>query len=553
MAATSKDTELSLDVLRTLWEVDRILLREREPDRMLQKVCDLLVTTRSYANVWIAALDEQQLVTRQAEAGADGAHRDMVDSARPRRVPPCARRAISSGELVVTSDHTDCSACRRSCEEAGAWIVSAPLSSKGVTLGAFVALVPEACTSDLRERWLIDEIITDLSEGLSRHQLEEQRLEAVAILRESDELYRAIVETSPDAITVTDLKGVFIAANESAARMHGAASVEQFLATAPNAFDLIVPEERSRAMENMRNTLETGTCRSLEYTLRRRDGSTFSAEMNSSVLVDAEGRPKGFVGIVRDISERRKAEAEKAAMEAQLRHQQKLESLGTLASGVAHEINTPVNVVMNYAELALQEVGPQSRVVEYAQEILSESQRIADIVRSLLAFARLDAASRVPTSLSEIVEHTLSLVGKVLAKDNIEVVVDVPASLSDVVCRRQQIQQVLTNLLTNARDALNERFPEHHPDKRVAIIVKELSGEGQRWVRTTVEDQGVGIAPEIIDRVFDPFFTSKHTETGTGLGLAVSHGIVADHGGHLRVESTLDEGTRFHLDLPVSE
>ncbi|MCE5264517.1 MAG: hypothetical protein LLG97_13410 [Deltaproteobacteria bacterium] len=118
-------------------------------------------------------------------------------------------------------------------------------------------------------------------------------------------------------------------------------------------------------------------------------------------------------------------------------------------------------------------------------------------------------------------------------------------------CRSQQIQQVLMNLLTNARDALNERYPGYSPEKRLRVTAEIIRKQGRTFIRTTVEDNGIGIRAEIRDRIFDPFFTTKPKETGTGLGLSISYGIVRDHGGELTAESEPGRYTRFHVDLPV--
>jgi signal transduction histidine kinase len=135
--------------------------------------------------------------------------------------------------------------------------------------------------------------------------------------------------------------------------------------------------------------------------------------------------------------------------------------------------------------------------------------------------------------------------------DNIRIDVEKPEELPKVRCRSQQIQQVLMNLITNARDALNERYPKYDEDKVLRIALSSIERDGQVWVRTTVEDHGTGIAPEVRDRMFDPFYTTKGRDKGTGLGLAISHGIVMDHEGVLLVESEPGSYTRFHIDLPV--
>jgi signal transduction histidine kinase len=146
----------------------------------------------------------------------------------------------------------------------------------------------------------------------------------------------------------------------------------------------------------------------------------------------------------------------------------------------------------------------------------------------------------------------LSLIQTVMRHDQIDLHVEIPDDLPRIKCRSQQIQQVLMNLMTNARDALNERYPRHSPEKRIRVSAEEILKQGCRFIRTTVEDSGAGIPLDIRDRIFDPFFTTKPKETGTGLGLSISYGIVKDHGGELSVESELGLCTRFHMDLPVN-
>jgi PAS domain S-box-containing protein len=527
------------------------MMRERQQGIMIQRLCEILAVERGYRDVWIAVLDPTLRVTDQAEAGTSRGH---TPRAAGGEVPPCGQAALARRELVVLEDSPACPACV-DARAPGERTIAVPIALESNLLGLLVAVTPAASEDD-EERNLLDQIAGDAAFALHRFKLEAERSEVADALRVSEDLYRSLVETSPDSITMTDLTGRFIAANQRAAEAYGAADVQDFLATAPNAFEVIVPEDRALAAENMLRTLVTGKCLSLEYTLYRRDGTTYPAELNTSVLRDAQGNPRGFVGVSRDVTDRKRAEAAKLDMEEQLRHQQKLESLGTLASGVAHEINTPVNVVMNYAELTLREVGPcgeaETKIAGYAREIISESQRIAGIVRSLLSFARQDTEQRSPISVHELVQDVLSMmVGKVFDKDQIEVAVDVPADLPRVNGMRRQLEQVLINLLTNARDALNAADGPDRGAKRIAITARCVERDGRRWVRTTVEDRGAGIPRDVIGRIFEPFYTTK--PTGTGLGLSVSHGIVTDHGGTLTAESREGEPTRVHMVLPAEE
>lgn len=259
-----------------------------------------------------------------------------------------------------------------------------------------------------------------------------------------------------------------------------------------------------------------------------------------------------FLGIiVVEVTELKKAEEERTGLEMRLRQQQKLESIGTLAGGVAHEINNPINGIMNYAQLIDDRLDPDSPLREYAGEIVRESKRVAKIVLNLLTFARQDKEPHSPANISDNVNDTLSLIRTIIRGDQITLHVDVPDDLPKIKCRSQQIQQVLMNLLTNARDALNARYPGHDPNKIMKVTAKAFEKEGRQWIRTTVEDHGAGIPDEIQGRLFDPFFTTKDRTKGTGLGLSISHGIVQDHRGELSFECEAGQYTRFHLDLPV--
>jgi signal transduction histidine kinase len=259
-----------------------------------------------------------------------------------------------------------------------------------------------------------------------------------------------------------------------------------------------------------------------------------------------------------EMAKRIEAEQAQRAMEIGRLHGQRLESLGTLAGGVAYEINNPTMGVMNYAQLILDGSEPGSHAAEFATEIIAESKRITSTVKALLEFARAGPVLSERATPVSIVTPIGKLFEAITHRDNIALAIDVPSDLPPIRCRSQEIQQVLLNLLTNARDALNERYPSHDPDKKVTLSVRSLQHDGATQIRFTVEDRGPGVDPEVAVRIFDPFFTTKDrsrgggsTPKGTGLGLSISHRIAQDHGGALSVDSTLGEFTRFHLDLPV--
>jgi signal transduction histidine kinase len=376
-------------------------------------------------------------------------------------------------------------------------------------------------------------------------------------LRRSEARWRSLVDGAPDLIALLDERGRVVFRNHEGP-VFGLDEIDE--GAAAGAL-------RAGALARWRATVEAvlrdgERCElELEFSPPSEDGVTqpirwyavrlAPIEVHRSLHAQTEVVHRNAVVVATDISARRRAEAEKHTLEAQLRQQQRLESLGTLASGVAHEINNPIQGIMNYAELIGANTGETTLVEEFAGEISHEADRVATIVRGLLAFSRQDAAAPAEdVALADVVASSLSLVRTVLRGDHITLGFERRDDLPRVRCRVQQIQQVVMNLVTNARDALNERYGSDGEDKRVDIEVGPSPRPGH--VRLTVRDTGGGIPPDVLPRIFDPFFTTKGRDQGTGLGLSVSHGIVRDHDGTLEVETERGVGTSFILDLPAS-
>lgn len=381
-----------------------------------------------------------------------------------------------------------------------------------------------------------------LKARLQKEAKEVERKEAEEILRHNRKMLSLFMDSSTEGMAILDSDLNFLEVNEATTRILGQPR-EVFEGT--NVRDLSPDAVRSGRYQKYLDVVRTGEP---FITEDRLDHPSFG---HRHLFLRAFRVGDGMGIILTDITERIHGEREKRKMDAQLRHQQKLESIGTLASGVAHEINNPINIIMNYAQLILDDSKSDGTLAENAGQILTESGRVADIVRNLLRFSRHERQAHSEADLNDVVEATLSLVRKLLARDQVEVRVDVPGDLPRCKCRTQQIQQVLMNLLTNARDALNERYPGAHEDKFVSVTASQTEQDGNPWLRLTVEDRGTGIPDDIAERVFDPFFTSKSRDMGTGLGLAISHGIVTEHRGNLSFETEPGRFTRFHVDLPV--
>ncbi len=382
----------------------------------------------------------------------------------------------------------------------------------------------------------------------------------------------ALVEERDRAQGYLDVAGVIIVAinrdqevtliNEKGCEILGY-NQEEILGK--NWFDHFIPELNGGSVKDVFNMIMNGEIEPVEYfenKVRTSSGDTKIIAWHNTVLRDENGLITETLSSGLDITEERKkaeelkkVEEERLLLEAQVRQKQKLESVGTLASGVAHEINNPLMGIINYAQLIHDRIN-RDDLKGFSKGIIIEGERVARIVKNLLSFSRQNQNMIDPAQIDEIIDSSLNLIGSLMRKDQITVKLDIPSGLPDIVCNAQQIQQVIMNLLTNARDALNEKFNGYHDDKVILISIQRLVKDGKDTLRTTIEDHGVGIPENIGGRIMDPFFTTKSRAVhegseGTGLGLSISYGIIADHDGELWFESKEGRFSRFHIDLPA--
>ena len=245
-----------------------------------------------------------------------------------------------------------------------------------------------------------------------------------------------------------------------------------------------------------------------------------------------------------EITDRRMAEAE-------VIRASQLAALGELAAGVAHEINNPINGIINYAQLLLNKSRQDDMGKDLAARIIKESDRIAHIVRSLLSFAREGEEDRHPVQIHEIMSDTLALTEAQLRKDGIMLEVDIPVNLPRVIAQPQQLEQVFLNIISNARYALNQKYPGEHKNKILEIRCNEIINRKRPHIRISFNDRGTGIPDEIRNKVMNPFYSTKPSHIGTGLGLSISHSIIKNHGGVLTFDSVEGEYTKVIIELPL--
>lgn len=279
-----------------------------------------------------------------------------------------------------------------------------------------------------------------------------------------------------------------------------------------------------------------------EVMMQRADHSTLHAAI-SARLINYEKRPCAVLGIY-DISARKSAEAKIKEQASALQQSEKLAALGGLLAGVAHELNNPLSVIVGQSVL-LGETAKDDKTASRADKIHKAGERCARIVKSFLALARRKPPERKAVAMNSVIENSLELIAFQLRTDNIELVKKLPADLPPALADDDQMTQVITNLVINAKQALQDKKGV----KR--IIVESRVRAGDDTIEISVTDNGTGVPPDIIHRIFEPFFTTKPAGSGTGVGLSLCHNIIETHGGRIWVEDAEEGGARFVFTLPI--
>lgn len=369
----------------------------------------------------------------------------------------------------------------------------------------------------------------------SRIETEQVQRRASAAAEEQSARMQAIVATATEGIVTIDQTGRIDTFNSAAERLFGYSEREVL---GQNVMILMPPPYREDHDGYIARYLRTGERRIIgigrEVTGLRSDGTTFPIDL--SVGEGLYAGKRFFTAIIRDLTDRKE-------MQAKLSQAERLAAVGELAAGVAHEVNNPINTIINSAQLLKD--GDDS--TDHSAAIIEEGERIAEIVRDLLQFARDDRDRPQSTSIPEVIERTMRLMGENFKRHGIRFELHLPAELPLVKARPQQLQQVLLNLLINAKDALLQQ-PRRDPR---TVQVSAVSTHGDvPGVMLAVRDNGPGIPRELGNRIFEPFVTTKRARGGTGLGLPISKSIVEGYGGSIEVSSVPEQFTEFRVWLP---
>ena len=370
--------------------------------------------------------------------------------------------------------------------------------------------------------------ILSLARDITDRKLAEEALAA------SEEQYRSMFNASIDGLALWNAAGERVDTNPALRRMYGLCDGESAAAHADDAAGPSYPVEFLRAVA-------AGESLHAEMPALRKDGTSLEFEVHG-VPMQYRGEPH-VLTITRDITEKKRSAAELARQRESLYQREKLAALGSLLAGVAHELNNPLSVVVARAVL-LEEQG-NSATQAAAAKIRTAAERCARIVRTFLAMARQQQPERGPVAINDVVFAALDIAGYAVRSSGIEVRLDLAPDLPLTLADADQLHQVMLNLIINAQQSLQEQAPP-----RRLSITSRFDARAD-MLRVSVADNGPGIAPHLRARVFDPYFTTKPTGIGTGVGLAVSLGIVEAHGGTLTVDCPAGGGAEFCIALPV--
>ena len=524
------------DLLERLARIQRSITHGAVREDVLDAIClgarELLGD--EVAGLQLVPPDDPTVLELVAMRGRDALE---LRGARTERDEGIAWRAMAEGRLVVSEDYQNDENASQLFKGRGIQsAMTAPVHESGRPVGSLTvaSYQPGRRYSSIERDMLLafaDHASLALSDARS-----------IQAMREADAAriqarFRSLVNSSSDMITVIDSAGQIVFASPS---------VERSLVLPERGYEgtpldlLIHPDDRWRAIDFIADVARGRTPgESVEWRMRAADGTWMEVETTATGQLD-DPDVQGIVLNSRNVTERKR-------LEAQLRQSQRLESVGQLAGGIAHDFNNFLSVIRGYARFIVDGLDEDAPLRSDAVEIEKAAERAARLTSQLLVFSRHEVVQRRPLDVADVLSGLTSLLDRTLG-ENVRLLTDVERPLRRVEADPTQIEQVLVNLAVNARDAMPSGG-----ELRIELANVTEGPDGTPAVRLRVRDTGTGMAPDVIERAFEPFYTTKPKGEGTGLGLATVYGIVTQAGGRVEIDSTPGEGTTIEVLLPATE
>ncbi len=542
-------------VYAVLSDINEAIVRERDRQAMLETACRIAVAKGGFLMAWIGLIDAEtgQLQITAHAGAAPGALEVVKSLLEDQQGGGCSmtQHALQTGQHSACDDiaHDPRTASWREAALQRGYraMVALPLRAGERVIGAFNLYAEEPGVFDLEELRLLDELAVDISFALEVNEREAERVHAERALLSSEERFRELAANVSEVFWMTDpLKKQVLYISPAYEKIWGrtCASVYEDPRT---WLDAIHPDDRERMIQASSTRQASGDYEEI-FRVIRPDGSVRWVQDRAFPVRDAGGTLVRIVGTAEDITARRQ-------LEEQLRQAQKMEAIGQLAGGVAHDFNNILTVIHGYGALLMMPDQSPAETLEAAQEIVQASERAANLTRQLLAFSRRQVMQTRELDLNEVITSLAKMLQRILGED---VRLQLSLDPRPLMTRADagMLDQVLMNLVVNARDAMPgggqlviETSQRDLSEDEARTIPGATAG---RQVTVRVSDSGSGIAAEHLSHIFEPFFTTKEAGKGTGLGLATVFGIVAQHHGTVQVESKVGVGTTFQICLPAA-
>lgn len=524
---------------------NQAVIRAKDEIQLIHDLCDILVTKGGYRLSWVGyAMDDAEKTVQPI--ASSGFNLNYVETAglvwtnTERGQGPVGTAIRTKMPAMCRDIQTDpkLALWREDAINRGyASLIALPLIIEDQCIGTLNLYSKEPDAFDIEETQLLVELAQDLAFGISS-------LRTQGNLVFSETKYRKLMETAHDAIFLADAKtGILLETNEAAQNLVGYPIAEII---GMHHTQLHPKEEQKRYSKIFMDHIKNGKSISTVLMVQHKDGSHIPVMVSANTF--KIGKKKVTQGIFRDVSEIIQAEE-------RLRQSQKMEAIGTLAGGIAHDFNNILSPIMGYTELAMLETAKGQNIQSDLSRVMKAASRAKDLVQQILTFSRKDTTQKKPIRMQRVIRETVKFLRATIPA-SIELHTEIDEACDPVMSNQTQIQQILMNLAANAYHAMKEKggqldilLKQMEPDFLMAPEFDNLTLG--RYICLSIKDTGTGINPEDIDRIFDPYFTTKNNEEGTGLGLSVVHGIVESYGGIIKVRSEKKFNTVFDIYLPV--
>ncbi|HET9270598.1 MAG TPA: PAS domain-containing protein [Vicinamibacterales bacterium] len=531
-------------VYAMLGGISEALVREKDPETVLNAACQITVNTGGFRMAWIGLYDDTGTVRVRAHAGADAGALDLIERLILAEPPGGCR---FTADALLRGRHAICDNIATDPDTAG-WrsealsrhyrsMAALPIMSSGRPIGVFNLYASEPDVFDEQEVRLLDDVATDISFALEVLRRDLER-------RQAEERFRLVVDNIRELFWISDANGVpeFVSPAYSTIWGRPLGSLAELGA---GWLDAVHPDDRARVEETTRAQLRSGTI-DQTYRIVRPDGTVRWIRARSFPVRDATGRLERIVGTATDITEQRQ-------LEEQFRQAQKMESIGRLAGGIAHDFNNLLTVINGTAELAALDLPRNMPLRADLLQIRQAGERAASLTRQLLALSRQQILKPVIINLTTVVRGMQSMLRRLIG-EHVQLAFRFEDALGHVKADPSQIEQVILNLAVNAQDAMPDggtlTIETGHVYLDEGHAANHLAPRAGHYAILAVSDTGVGMDEATRQRIFEPFFTTKEIGKGTGLGLSTVYGIVQQREGGLFVYSEPGQGTTFKVYLP---